>query len=109
MNEPYAIGRSPAGKFRITLSDALREAIAEAASASLLCALCLFVPKKSPAHVHDDDGTVEGCPGCFWDPDDRIVNMGGHSVCVDHAGYFQSDRLSDVIRIAAAAQRGERP
>lgn len=22
-----------------------------------------------PAHIHEDDGTVEGCPGCFWDPD----------------------------------------
>lgn len=21
-----------------------------------------------PPHVHDDDGTVEGCPGCFTDP-----------------------------------------
>lgn len=21
-----------------------------------------------PDHIHDDDGTVEGCPGCFSDP-----------------------------------------
>jgi NTP pyrophosphatase (non-canonical NTP hydrolase) len=23
---------------------------------------------KHEAHVHDDDGTVEGCPGCFHEP-----------------------------------------
>lgn len=22
-------------------------------------------------HIHDDDGTVEGCPGCFRDPTDK--------------------------------------
>jgi hypothetical protein len=21
-----------------------------------------------PAHIHEDDGTVEGCPGCFCNP-----------------------------------------
>jgi hypothetical protein len=24
---------------------------------------------RLPPHSHDDDGTVEGCPGCFTDPD----------------------------------------
>jgi NTP pyrophosphatase (non-canonical NTP hydrolase) len=24
-------------------------------------------------HIHDDDGTVEGCPGCFADAEDRRV------------------------------------
>jgi len=23
---------------------------------------------KMPEHIHDDDGTVEGCPGCFAEP-----------------------------------------
>lgn len=26
-------------------------------------------PGTIPAHIHEDDGTVEGCPGCFWDAD----------------------------------------
>lgn len=26
-------------------------------------------PLPPPGHIHDDDGTVEGCPGCFWEPD----------------------------------------
>lgn len=29
----------------------------------------LFNTKRwAPKHIHDDDGTVEGCPGCFADP-----------------------------------------
>lgn len=28
---------------------------------------------SSVAHVHDDDGTAEGCPGCFWDPDQQTA------------------------------------
>lgn len=30
---------------------------------------------KFPAHIHDDDGTVEGCPGCFHDPDLTAVRQ----------------------------------
>ena len=28
----------------------------------------LAVAQAAPAHVHDGQGTVEGCPGCFYDP-----------------------------------------
>ena len=28
---------------------------------------------RPPAHIyHDDDGTVEGCPGCFWEPPPQV-------------------------------------
>ncbi len=26
-----------------------------------------------PEHIHDDDGTVEGCPGCFCEPEPAVV------------------------------------
>lgn len=25
--------------------------------------------RQPPFHIHDDDGTVEGCPGCFYEPE----------------------------------------
>lgn len=28
-----------------------------------------------PEHCHDDDGTVEGCPGCFWEPSIRLISQ----------------------------------
>ena len=31
-----------------------------------------YKEEQPPAHIHDDDGTVEGCPGCFWEPPQRF-------------------------------------
>jgi hypothetical protein len=26
-----------------------------------------MIPVPPPPHMHEDEGTVEGCPGCMWD------------------------------------------
>ena len=40
------------------------------------------------AHVHDDDGTVEGCPGCFADPVDVTDAVGAlYDLCLSSMDY----------------------
>lgn len=34
-----------------------------------------YPPDYRPAHIHDGDGTVEGCPGCFWELPDLAYEL----------------------------------
>lgn len=49
--------------------DQARQAEEGLKAARKLAGLPPDTPEMPPGHIHDDDGTVEGCPGCFREPD----------------------------------------